>query len=125
MRSFSFSSSDILHGRACRETRSTVTGRPTTRVEAREDGSGETAVTVGGPLSGKGDPSCGVGAWKGHGLCTGGHDVVFGMISSQNKSGSGPPGAAHLFWRDGGVGGSGMASRVANHLVRAQADWAQ
>ena len=88
---------------------------PTTRVDAREDGIGETAVTVGGPLSGKGDPSGGVGAWKGHGLCTGGHDDVFGMISSQNNSGSGRPGAAHLFWRDGGVGGSGMATSVADH----------
>ena len=112
MRAASFSSSDILHGRACRETRSTLTGVPTTRVGSREDGSGETAATVGGPLSGGGG---GGGAWKGHGLCSGGHDVVFGMISSQNKSGSGPPGAAHPFWRAGGVGGSGMASSLASH----------
>ena len=66
-------------------------------------------------MSGKGIPSGGGGSWRGHGLCTGGHDVVFGMISSQNKSGSGPPGAAHPFWRAGGVGGPGMASSLASH----------
>ena len=71
----------------------------------------------GGPLPGRVDPSGGVGAWKGHGLSTGGHDVVFGMSSLQNKSGSGPPGGAlHFFWRDGGVGGSGMVSHLANQF---------
>ena len=73
------------------------------------------AATGGVPLSGKGAPSGGVGTWQGHGLCMGGHNVVFGMSSSQNKSGSGPPGAAHLFLRDGGVGGSDMASIFASH----------
>ena len=90
---------------------------PTTRVEARDDGSGETMENGCGPLPGRVDPSGGVGAWKGHGLSTGGHDVVFGRSSLQNKSGSGPPGGAlHFFWRDGGVGGSGMVSHLANQF---------
>ena len=97
---------------------STVTGMPITRVESREDGSGETAATDGGILSDVTDPSGWGGAWSGHFLCTGGHDVIAGMTSSQNRSGSGPPGAAqHLFWPFGGVGGAGMASSLANHPV--------
>ena len=39
-----------------------------------------------------------------------------GRTSLQNKSGFDPPFAAPpLFWRDGGVGGSGMLSILDNH----------
>ena len=64
---------------------------PTT---TREDGSGETAATDGGILSDVTDPSGWGGAWSGHFLCTGGHDVVDGMTSLQNKSGRGSSGAS-------------------------------
>ena len=62
-------------------------GMPTTLVEERDDGSGETAATGRGRMPGMVDPAGGLGAWTDHGLCTGGHNVVDGMTSLLSKSG--------------------------------------
>ena len=89
---------------------------PTTRVGSRADGSGERLARVEGSCDGSGVPTGGFGDWYGPWLSGGGHDVVEGSTSLQNKSGMEPPFAAPtLFWRDGGVGGSGMLSILANH----------
>ena len=73
-------------------------GMPTTRVEERDDGSGELVATGGVIPGGTFDPSGGLGAWTDHGLCTGGHDVVDGMTSLHNRSGRGSLGSGPRFY---------------------------